>query len=493
MININCKTHLFLFILFLQIFTACAAVGKPIHVTVLHFNDIYEISPVSGGKQGGLARVATLRKELLAKNPNTITVLGGDMFSPSAMGTAIVNGEKLAGKQMVDVLNKLGLDYATFGNHEFDVSEAQFKQRMKEVGFTWVSSNAFNADGKPYPGVNKSLLIPIIDPNTGKKFTIGMFGVTLTTKKTDYVVYQKPLESAKYQVNALKGKSDMIIALTHQAIADDAKMITENPDIDLVLGGHEHENYQRWRGDFTPLLKADANVRSVYVVELFFDPETGKTKIIPSLIPINDSIAEDPEIKQAVDHWEKIAFDSFRAQGFEPNKVVTVTTEALDGLEASVRSKQTNLTKLIANALLLTYPEADLSMYNGGAVRIDDIIPLGDITQYDVLRMMPFGGTVQLVGIKGSLLKKLLDKGMSSIGSGGFLQTANVEYIEHSSGNGWQIKGVLLDANKNYKVSMLDYVVSSELKNIKTNWKLINDGIRNDIRQWVIKGIKKRS
>jgi 5'-nucleotidase/UDP-sugar diphosphatase len=57
-------------------------------VTIVHFNDIYEITPISGGQEGGIAQVATLRNQLLTRNPNTITTLGGDLFSPSAVGTA---------------------------------------------------------------------------------------------------------------------------------------------------------------------------------------------------------------------------------------------------------------------------------------------------------------------------------------------------------------------------------------------------------------------
>ncbi|MCY7328617.1 MAG: hypothetical protein LH618_08720, partial [Saprospiraceae bacterium] len=53
-----------------------------IQVTFLQMNDVYEISPSLGENTGGLARVATIRKELLAKNPNTITVLAGDFISP---------------------------------------------------------------------------------------------------------------------------------------------------------------------------------------------------------------------------------------------------------------------------------------------------------------------------------------------------------------------------------------------------------------------------
>lgn len=54
--------------------------------TFLHMNDVYELIPLSGGKKGGLARVATIRKLLLQENPHTITVMSGDVVSPSALG-----------------------------------------------------------------------------------------------------------------------------------------------------------------------------------------------------------------------------------------------------------------------------------------------------------------------------------------------------------------------------------------------------------------------
>jgi 2',3'-cyclic-nucleotide 2'-phosphodiesterase (5'-nucleotidase family) len=54
--------------------------------TVLQMNDVYELIPLAGGKKGGLARVATIRRLLLEENPNTITILSGDVVSPSALG-----------------------------------------------------------------------------------------------------------------------------------------------------------------------------------------------------------------------------------------------------------------------------------------------------------------------------------------------------------------------------------------------------------------------
>jgi 2',3'-cyclic-nucleotide 2'-phosphodiesterase (5'-nucleotidase family) len=54
--------------------------------TILQMNDVYELIPLSGGKKGGLARVATIRKLLREENPNTFTVMAGDVVSPSALG-----------------------------------------------------------------------------------------------------------------------------------------------------------------------------------------------------------------------------------------------------------------------------------------------------------------------------------------------------------------------------------------------------------------------
>lgn len=466
--------------------------GK-IHVTILHFNDIYEITPVSGGKEGGIARVATLRNELLARNPNTITTLGGDLFSPSAIGTAMYEGDRLAGRQMVDVLNHFGLDYATFGNHEFDVKESQFNQRMNEVGFTWVSSNVFRANGEPYAGVKQHVVIPFTDAKSGKTFKLGLFGLTLSVNKPDYVSYTDPLKTASEQVGLLADQTDFIAALTHQAISDDETLLQDNPQVGLLLGGHEHINYQRWRGNFAPLLKGDANVRSVYVVDLYFDPATGKTEVKPTFVPINDTFAEDTAIKDIVDKWVTIAFDAFRAQGFQPEEVVTTTTVALDGLESSVRSSQTNLTELIANSLLQPYPDADLSLYNSGSIRIDDMLPAGKITVYDIIRVLPFGGNIQLATIKGSLLKRALDQGLANIGSGGYLQSANTKHSDDT----WRINDVPINDSKIYTLAINDFLTSGKERGLEflnadnPDFTIINQGEAYDIRQLVIDILKK--
>ena len=64
--------------------------GDVVSVTLIQMNDVYEITPVAGGKEGGLARVATLRKQLLSQNANTVTILAGDLLK--SVGTG--NGDR---------------------------------------------------------------------------------------------------------------------------------------------------------------------------------------------------------------------------------------------------------------------------------------------------------------------------------------------------------------------------------------------------------------
>jgi 5'-nucleotidase/UDP-sugar diphosphatase len=449
-----------LVLLFLAIALAKPALAQTADITLLQFNDVYEITPVAGGKSGGLARLATLRKQLLQKNPRTYTILAGDFLSPSALGTAKVNGEPIAGKQIVAVLNVMGLDYATFGNHEFDLKEDQFKARLKECRFKMFSSNVFDAAGKPFDGIPPYEIITV-KGNRGAQVRIGLIGVTIDSNPASYVSYRDPIETAREGVRALKGKVDILVAVTHLNLAQDQKLAETVPEIDLILGGHEHENIQQWRGsDFTPLFKADANVRTVYIHNLRYDSKTRRLQVESRVQPLTDEIPSDSPTDKVVKEWLDRGFQAFRASDFEPEQVVATTSVALDGLEASVRNHPTLLTELIALGMLREVKDADLAIFNGGSIRIDDVIPPGPVTQYDIIRILPFGGKVLSVAIEGELLKRVLDRGMANRGTGGYLQTANVSKSPDSTT--WVIAGQPLDESRLYRVAVSDFLVSGK-------------------------------
>ncbi|MHC5778911.1 bifunctional metallophosphatase/5'-nucleotidase [Nostoc sp.] len=443
---------------------ATPALAEIVNINLLQLNDIYEITPVEGGTRGGLARVATLRQQLYKANPRTYTVLAGDAFSPSALGTAKINGTPLAGQQMVAVMNALGLDYATFGNHEFDLPENLFYQRLQESRFRWVSSNVSDSTGQTFKGVSRSIVFNVKGDRSAV-VRVGLIGITLDSNRPKYVSYTDPITTAKQQVSTLKGKVDIIIAITHQSIEDDRKLAETVPEIDIILGGHEHENIQQWRGrDFTPIFKADANARTVYVHQLSYDTINRSLVIKSQLVPITDKIPDEPKTAKIVKEWLERGYQAFRANGFEPNQEIGQLTFALDGLESSVRNKSTKLTELIAEAMLQEVPDADLAVFNSGSIRIDDVIPPGPITQYDVIRILPFGGKVVAVEISGALLQRVLDQGLANKGTGGYLQTAKVS--QQANSRSWLIQGQPLDPKRTYKIAVNDFLISGKEKGL---------------------------
>ncbi|MBF2004909.1 MAG: bifunctional metallophosphatase/5'-nucleotidase [Chlorogloeopsis fritschii C42_A2020_084] len=471
------------------------ALAEIVNINLLQLNDIYEITPVEGGTRGGLARVATLRKQLYQANPRTYTFLAGDAFSPSALGTAKINGIPLAGQQMVAVMNALGFDYATFGNHEFDLPENLFYERLKESRFRWFSGNVSDSKGQPFKGVPRSIIFNV-KGDRGAVVRVGLIGVTLDSNKAKYVSYTDPIDTAKQQVRSLKGKVDILIAVTHLSIEQDRKLAETIPEIDIILGGHEHENIQQWRGrDFTPIFKADANARTVYVHQLSYDTIKKNLQINSRLVPIMEKIPEDSKIAKVVKQWVERGYQAFRASGFEPEQVIANVPVALDGLESSVRNEATKLTELIAEAMLKEVKDADLAVYNGGSIRIDDVIPAGPITQYDVIRILPFGGKIVAVEMNGALLQRVLEQGQANKGTGGYLQTAKVR--KDSNLGNWLINNQPLNPNQTYKVAINDFLISGKEQGLDF-LNLQQPGIKliakkRDIRFAVIDKIKSQA
>lgn len=470
----------------LAVILATPALAEKVNITLLQMNDVYEISPVEGGTRGGLARVATLRKQLLAQNPHTYTLIAGDFLSPSALGTAKVNGERLAGKQMIATLNAMGLDYATFGNHEFDINAEQLNARLKESKFQWVSSNVTTTQGKTFPGVTPNQIIKVKGEG-GTTVRIGIIALTLDSNPANYVQYTNPIAAAQKQVAALKGQVDIIVALTHLSIEQDRELVKSVPEINIVLGGHEHENIQQWRGrNFVPIFKADANARTVYIHNLVYDTDNQKLEINSNLQLITEAIPDEPNTAVVVEKWLNIAFKAFEEMGFKPREEIATTQIDLDGLEESVRNQPTELTKIIAQGMLKEVPTADLAIFNSGSVRIDDIIPPGAITQYDVLRILPFGGNVLAVEMTGELLKQVLDQGEKNRGKGGYLQTANIS----KDNAGWLINQELLNVKRIYKVAITDFLISGReqgLEFLNTENKGIQSTVvKRDIRETTI-------
>ena len=458
-------------------------------VTFVHMNDIYEIQPVEGGRYGGMARVATIVDRLRKAHAPLLVTLGGDYLSPSALGTARVEGSALAGRQMVDVLNHIGVDWATFGNHEFDVSEAAFRRHLEQAKFRLVSSNVVTAEGQPFPGVPTSAIATVT--SGGRRLRIGLIGVTLDATLAPWVKYRDAIAAARERIAELRGKVDAIVALTHLTLAQDADFLAALPEIDLVLGAHDHENWLLRRGPrLVPIVKADANARSLAVATLHFGARGSRPRVDVRLVSVDASIPDKPAVAARIAHWTQLGFAGFRRDGFEPGKVVVTTHEPLDGRESVVRNRPGRLTDLIAAAMAREAAPVDVALFSGGSVRVDDVLPAGPITEYDIIRVLPFGGRIVAVTLEGALLARVLDTGENNQGLGGYLHNTGAQRGKE----GWTIGGRPLDPAARYRVALSDFLLTGGEVNLgfltRSNPQVQDLRELRDIRHALIEELK---
>jgi len=476
---------------FLVLFIFSCEQNEPVEFIILQMNDVYEIAPVEGGKAGGMARVATLRNQLLEENPHVITTLSGDFVSPSLIGTLTYQGEKIAGKQMVEVMNALGVDYVVPGNHEYDIKEDEHLKRIAESDFQWITTNCFHkVDGKIVPWEQNEKPFPDHVMYSIGGVDIAFFGSTVPFNKKEYVSYTDKYESVKATYEKLKNEAEVFIGITHlEEDMDDSLATYFVPELDLILGGHDHVNMKHQYGDVI-MTKADANAKTVYVHKVSYDKATGNTSIKSELVSIDGSIAEDPDVKKVVDKWVNISNESMANMGYQPDEIVMVTKDTLDGRESSIRYKPTNYPIMTAESFLFVAPEADLAIFNSGSIRLDDILT-GTITEYDILRSFPFGGGISLVDLQGDVVERVLETGtITNVGIGGYLQLANAE----KRNDGWYIKGEKLSASKTYKMALPQFVMGGGEANLEFLKNYQNQSqnpdsfreVKNDVRDIIM-------
>jgi 2',3'-cyclic-nucleotide 2'-phosphodiesterase (5'-nucleotidase family) len=326
---------------------------------------------------------------------------------------------------------------------------------------------------------------------------MGIIAVTLPFNKANYVLYDDIFISYKRHYEAIKDSCDFVISTTHLNVGDDHKLATFVPQVQLIMGGHDHENMIFHENGVT-LAKADANAKSAYIHRLHFDKKTKKLTVKSELRKIDNTLPDDPATKAIADKWEVIAQEKLKEAGFNPKNVVYVAKEPLDGREATIRNNAANLPKMVADAMLASCKGADCALLNSGSIRIDDIVR-GNITEFDIVRILPFGGSIELVEMKGSLLQKALETGLRNKGMGGFLQWAAIS----QNADKWIINNAPIDPAKVYKVAIADFLMTGGEANMSflkhDNPELLkfqsfaNDktDIRRDVRLALIDYMKK--
>jgi 2',3'-cyclic-nucleotide 2'-phosphodiesterase (5'-nucleotidase family) len=474
-------------------------------------NDVYEIAPIAGGNIGGMARVATIKKEYLKQNPNTFLLMAGDFLSPSVFNSLMYQGKRIRGKQMIEAMNAAKTDFAVFGNHEFDISETELQERINESDFKWIASNTFHrtsSNTSPFSkrfGDSVSLfpqtfIQPLTDTD-GTSVRIGFIGITLPYNKAEYVAYSEPLGTAEKLYNQIRDSCDAVVAITHMQVNDDIRLAQRLPGLAVIFGGHEHDRRFEKVGKVY-ITKAHANAKSAYVVKLMIDKNKKLVQAVPELRMLDETIAFDSTTDSIVKKWTAIANHSYDSLGFDPKKVIIASGDSLDGRESEARSKPTNLTKIIVASMAHACPQSDVVITNAGSIRVDDIL-YPPITQYDILRSLPFGGAIREAEIKGSLLIQTLEAGQKNTGTGGYLHFHPVQF--NTTANTWLLNGKPIDPEKIYRVAFSEYLISGKEVNLeflnKNNPAMINlhdaatspTDSKYDIRLAIVKYLESRS
>jgi 5'-nucleotidase/UDP-sugar diphosphatase len=455
---------------------------EPVNIT------IKSSAPTAARDFGGVARRKTMFDQIRAEADglDKLFLDAGDVFQ----GTLYFN--EYEGQADLFFYNALGYHAMTLGNHEFDKGDKVLADFITGASFPVISANVSATGGDLQP-----LLVTGDDTANGKlgqrkivtfgAEKIGIFGLTtpetpLLASPSAFVTFDENLAVvAQAQVDALKlAGCNKIIALTHLGYGVDIELAKATKGIDVIIGGHSHtpvlaDSQQSWPLGVTrqgpyPTIEKDMDGNDVVVVTdwewgkwvgdivVGFDAAglvtavTGTSAVKPvwagglgtpprALLPDEGAeIAPDAAFQAKIDTDYKPGIDALTKE------VIGKTDILLDGARNNVRTRETNLSNLIADTMRLRIlKEVDANpnklpvvcITNGGGIRSD--IKAGDITVGSVLTVLPFGNRLATVDVTGAQLKAALENGVSQVDSaagpaGRFPQVSGLRFLWDPAG-----------------------------------------------------------
>ena len=412
-------------------------------IVILYTNDTH-CGVTDGMGFDGVARVKTA---LEAAGKNVILVDNGDAVQGDVIGTLS------KGEAIIDLMNAMGYDVATIGNHEFDYGMEQFNKNVGLAAFKYVACNFIGPDGNPVLDAytiiecagKKIAFVGVATPQTFKSSTPTYF-----MDENGNFIYsfcegnngQDLYDAVQNAVDAARAEgADYVIALTHLGIEADAQpwtssdVIVHTNGIDAVLDGHSHsviesETVKNKDGNKIPLTSTGTKFQNVGWLVIGEDGSITTHLISASAIALMDDLDllnEDggmgDVIAAAIAKNEELV-----------NKVVAHTDVELvvnDPVLTDVRivrSQETNLGDLCADAYR-AMGESDVAFVNGGGVRAS--IPAGDITFGQIIKVHPFGNALCVVKATGEEIMDALEFSVSKLPGefGGFLHVSGMKFV----------------------------------------------------------------
>ncbi len=408
-----------LFLLFASISLITEGSAFASEMTILHLNDFHgHLLPKPGrdGKPatGGMARIAKMVSDERAKNPEgTLLLSAGDMFQ----GTPISN--LFGGRPVIEVMNRMGFDAMTVGNHEFDWGMETFNEMRLAANFPFLSANIVDEKGGLLPGVKPYIIL------RKKGLKIAVIGVT--TPETHYA--SKPGNLKGYRVippekvlpdlieKVRREGAGPVIVLSHMGLDEDRAMASAVPGIDLIVGGHSHTEVKKpVVVGATIIIQAGYYGQQLGVITVSVDAASGKIVRYPERRILRKVRAgpKDP-YDEAVAAVIKKYDDRIRE---EFGRVVGETR-----VDLAKRPYESNLGNLVCDAMRRA-TGADVAIQNNGGIRAT--IPRGKITLEQVYTLLPFDNNLMTMELTGAQIAGILEQNART---DGMLQVSGLEVV----------------------------------------------------------------
>ncbi len=435
-----------------------AAETTPKTITIVYTNDTH--SRVEANPGIGFAKIAAKINDLRTANgkENVLVLDSGDTLH----GLPIATVSKGAG--IVEILNAIGYDAMTPGNHDFNYGQERLIELSQKMSFPLLSANLKKADGT-------TLFAPYtIKEMNGLK--IGIFG--LATPETTYkthpknvagLTFEDPSKVAKAMVDELQGKTDIIIALAHLGLDESStytseKVAQEVTGIDLIIDGHSHTTLPEGKQvKDTLIVQAGEYGNSIGIVTVDIAANK-KVSFSPSLYTKDDAAEASPdETLTALISELKMKFDALTGEK------IGSTPVKLEGARDFVRTGETNMGNLIVNAMLQV-TGADVALTNGGGIRAS--IEAGDITKKDIITVLPFGNYIATIDVTGQEIVDALEVGVAGYpeAAGSFPHIGGMSFkLDASKASGSRVSGVkisnkALDLSATYSLATNDFIAA---------------------------------
>ncbi len=424
--------------------TVFAADEKADNIVVLYTNDVH----CGVDANIGYAGLAAYKAEMEAANEHVVLVDCGDAVQGEAIGTLS------KGEYPVDIMNAVGYDYATFGNHEFDYGMAALQNLIDKAQYQYLCANLtyIADDGKGLTGYKaydvatygdvKVAFIGIATPESVVKSTPTYFqdgNGNYVYKFAGGTDGSDLYNSVQASVDAAKADgADYVVAIAHLGVEETSEpwrstdLIANTTGIDVVLDGHSHsvipsQEVANKNGDTVLLTSTGTKLNAIGKLVITADGKM-TTELVTDYTQKDATI--DAFVKD-IQSKNQALLDTVVAKSS-----VELTVNGADGVRA-VRSRETNLGDLCADAYRIV-SGTDIAFVNGGGVRAN--ISAGDITYDDVIAVHPFGNMLCVVETTGQQILDALEHtarstlaqstdGKNALGeNGGFLQVSGLKY-----------------------------------------------------------------